>query len=287
MGLVMERDKAVEGYETVPLAVGDAGAENGRALLRRRSAWRGRVRPSRRGVMYVLCLGDEFVSDDVVSWYTDRGFHFYAADLREVGKSGRSPRDGKAAAEDLGECFDSLDAAAARLRGDDDIDTLVVCAHGAGALVVALWCHARRGSGAAEALILARPHLGRPHLGRPHLGGAHLGGRSPWRGSPMIAGAQRRLRHGLDIACPVLVMSPAADWETPGAAGGAGSHLVARVLARGRATIRLGEHVTWLNMAAGLPGDPHPSAAERRRFFVELSRWLSAYLSAEVRDQLL
>ena len=74
------------GYETVPLlipgAVGDA--EGGQvAVLRRRSA-----RRSKRAVVYVHCLGDAFVPADLVGWYTDRGFHFYAADLRAVGNGG-------------------------------------------------------------------------------------------------------------------------------------------------------------------------------------------------------
>jgi hypothetical protein len=241
-------------------------------------------------VVYVLCLGDEFVADDVVSWYTDRGFHFYAADLREVGRPGRSRRDAKAAAEDLGECFRCLDAAAAHLREADAIDTVVVCGHGSGAVIAALWCHARRGSQPADALILARPSLGRSHLA------AWPAWRAPGSTaeSPLLAGARRRLRQGLDIACPVLVMCPATGWEVPGGAGGL---LPSRSLAGRRATVRLGEHVTWLKMPPGLPGVPrqagHPVGPAaglvggRRRFFDELGRWLGAYLSAEIRDQLL
>ena len=89
MGLTTEHDgpgtpgRPVAGYETVPLLVagtmGGAG-RGGAAVLRRRTA-----RPSRRAVVYVHCLGDSFVPADLVGWYTDRGFHFYAADLRAVG----------------------------------------------------------------------------------------------------------------------------------------------------------------------------------------------------------
>ena len=273
----MGRDKTAEDYEAVPLAstheggLSQNGQQSSRALLWRRGAWLDTAHRTRRAVIYPLCLGDDFVTDDVVSWYTDRGFHFYAADLRTVGGQGGSPRDGKTAADDLEECFGCLDAAVGHLRAAGTADTTVVSAHGAGALVAALWCHARRGSRPADALILARPHLARPPLG----------GRAAWRGSPMIAGAQRRLRQGLDISCPVLVMCPAADRE------GASGPLVSRVLGRGRATIRLGEHVTWLDLAAGLPGQPEPDGQGRRRYFDELSRWLGAYLSGQIRDQLL
>jgi hypothetical protein len=291
-------------YEAVPLAMG----QDGTAVLRRRSA-----RPSSRAVVYVLCAGDDFVTDDVVTWYTGRGFHFYAADLREVGRPGRSPADAKVAAEDLGECFRCLDAAAAHLRDNDDIAHLVVCGHGSGALIAALWCHARRGSRPADALILARPDLGGRAGWRPPVRALRPrrklpGGDPAARRTPLIAGARRRVRQGLDIACPVLVMCPAAGWEVPGGAGGL---LGAPALVGGRATIRLGEHVTWLKMAGGLPGEPPPGRPpyaaplpakplpavppasrvpprpQRRRFFDELGRWLGAYLSGEIRDQLL
>jgi hypothetical protein len=65
MGLATERDGTPDGYEAVPLAAGQGGTRAGRAVLRRRSA-----RPSRRGVVYVLCAGDDLVPDDVVNWYT-------------------------------------------------------------------------------------------------------------------------------------------------------------------------------------------------------------------------
>ena len=99
MGLIMEHDRPdwpdrpAEGYETVPLlipgAVGDADG-NGVAVLRRRTA-----RPSKRAVVYVHCLGDSFVPAELVSWYTSRGFHFYAADLRAVGSGGAGAAAGK------------------------------------------------------------------------------------------------------------------------------------------------------------------------------------------------
>lgn len=270
----MGRDTTAQDYEAVPLASGTPGQDGqqgARALLRRRGAWQDGAHRHQRAVIYPLCLGDDFVTDDVVTWYTFRGFQFYAADLREVGGQGGSPRGSKTAAEDLEACFGCLDAAVAHLRDAGEAGITVVSAHGAGALVAALWCHARRGSRPADALILARPQLARPALG----------GWATWRGSPMIAGAQRRLRQGLDISCPVLVMCPAADRETAVGAR------VSRVLRRGAATIRLGEHVTWLYLAAGLPGQPEAAGQGRRRYFEELSRWLGAYLSGQIRDQLL
>jgi Serine aminopeptidase, S33 len=283
MGLIMEHGGPLEGYETVPVA-NAAGEPQGcrPAVLRKRS-----IRPSKRAVMYVHCLSDSFVTADLAGWYTDRAFHFYAADLRAVGTGGaRAVPDGNRAATELGECFAGLDAAAAHLRAADAIETLVVSAHAAGAVIAALWCHARRGSRPVDALILAGPDLGAGQPGQPGRAARRWLARPRTAGeggsSPLLAGAQRRLRRGLDIACPVLVMCPPGERDAPGGTGG-----MLRMLAGGRVTIQLGEHVTWLTLGAGLPGQVPSAGPERRRFLDELSRWLSAYLSAEIRDQLL
>jgi hypothetical protein len=283
MGLIMEHDGQADGYEPVPVpAVAGEAHSGGVAVLRRRSA-----RPSKRAVMYVHCLTDSFVPADLAGWYTDRAFHFYAADLRAVGSGeGRTGPDGNRAAGELGECFECLDAAAAHLRAADAVETLVVSAHAAGALIAALWCHARRGSRPVDALILTSPDLGPGHPGRVAarwLPRARIAGEGRAT-SPLLAGAQRRLRHGLDIPCPVLVMCPPGDWD---ASGGAGGLLGLRALAGGRATFHLGEHVTWLKLDGGRPGQVPSADPGRRGFFDEIGRWLSAYLSAEIRDQLL
>jgi serine aminopeptidase S33 family len=298
MGLVMEHEQAIDGYELVPFAAA------GGPLLRRLT-----VRPSGRAAVYVHGPGDPFVPAEVAGWYTDRGFHFYAADLREVGGPWAGPPSSRGAAEDLGECFRLLDATVAHLHEVAETDTVVMAAHGTGALVAALWCHARRGSRPADALILVSPHLRgggpRPRRGwaarvaptRVHAraasgtpgGGAGTGGAAAagWWLAPMVTGAQRRVRRGLDISCPVLVMCPASGWDAPGGAGG----LLPRALfTGGRVTVRLGEHVTWLKLDDGVGGRPPPgtaAAAWQRQFFDELNRWLSAYLSGQIRDRLL
>ena len=285
-------DRQVEGYETVPLLIaGTAGNANGNgmAVLRRCPA-----RPSKRAVVYVHCLDDSFVPPDLAGWYTDRGFHFYAADLRTLGGSGPEAPDAGRAAGALGECFACLDAAVSHLRAADTIQTVVVSGHAAGALVAALWCHARRGSRPVDALVLANPELrtGRRWRARARAvraNGAAGAGRPP----PLLSGAQRRLGRGLEIACPVLVMCPAAPGHGPGGTGGLrprgvlGALGTPGTLAGRRATTRLGEHVTWLTLEGGLPGQAPAPAPQRRHVLDELGRWLSAYLSGQIRDQLL
>jgi hypothetical protein len=45
--------------------------------------------------------------------------------------------------------------------------------------------------------------------------------------------------------------------------------------------------VTWLRLDGAQPGQALPGGAARRLLFDELARWLSAYLSGQIRDQLL
>jgi len=215
-------------------------------VLRRRSAL-----PTRRSVLYLHCDRDTFVPEDLVCWYTERGFHFYVADLRPQDHLDR-PRRPRGQAPGRGECLAGLDAACRHLRDTEGIDMIIVSAHSADALTAALWCDARRDAGLADALILSAPAFG------------------------------RRLRRGLDIACPVLVLSPAGEPETQG-------RVTARLRRRGdAAAVRLGPHVTWLRLEGGLGGPAcGADADDRRRFFDELGRWLGAYMYGQVRDQLL
>ena len=212
-------------------------------MLRRRSAL-----PTRRCVLYLQCQRDPFVPEDLVTWYTERGFHFYVADLRPPeaadGAARRRPR------REPGGRPAQLDAACRYLREAEGIDMIIVSAQGAGALTAARWCDARRDAGPADALILSRPAFG------------------------------HRLRRGLTIACPVLVLSPAGE-----PAGG--SRWSRRGARRDRSAVRLGPHVTWLRLDDGLDGPPPDAAADRRRFFDEVGRWLGAYMYGSVRDQLL
>jgi hypothetical protein len=246
VALIAEHDDMIDGYEAVqlPPAPRKPGRKNA-AMLRRRSA-----RTTKRAVLYLHCLADSFVPEDLASWYTERGFHFYVADLRPQARLGESAR-GRPAAPDVSECLGALDAMSGYLRESEAIDTVVVSAHGAGALVAALWCDARRATNPADALILAGPAFGR---GRPHRTLVRSRKRIP---AGQAASTQRRLRHGLDIACPVLVMCTAAEWDAP-EAGRRGKRLTHQP--GGHGTIRLGPHVTWLRLDESLTGPLPPTA---------------------------
>ena len=83
----------------------------------------------------------------------------------------------------------------------------------------------------------------------------------------------------LDITCPVLVISAGSSWRDT------------RREQRGKDSIRLGQHVTWLQIdataRAGSSGNALGPPSQRRRLFDEMGRWLGAYMYGQVRDQLL
>ncbi len=161
MGLIAHVDGAAEGYEEValPLFHDEPQAAPGRspAVLRRRSA-----RPTKRAVIYLHCMKDAFVPADLAGWYTERGFQFYVADLRTP--RGPAPDSGPVSPA---EYFACVDAAVQHVRDADGIETVVLCAHGSGALIAALWCHARRGGLPADALVLTSPEFGRRLVAGP------------------------------------------------------------------------------------------------------------------------
>ena len=248
MGLTTERGSAADGYEAVPVPLASGEATEGTAvMLRRRSAL-----PTRRCVLYLHCRPDTFVPEDLVGWYTERGFHVYVADLR--------PQEGQRADRSQAGRFARLDAACRCLREAEGHDMIILTAESADAATAAQWCDARREAGGPDALILSSPVFG------------------------------RRLRRGLDIGCPVLVLSTAG--------GGAGRRLRPR-RAKDPGAVKLGPHVTWLRLDSGLDarangerqpngaGQPPDGNADRRQFFDEMGRWLGAYMYGGVRDQLL
>ena len=278
MGLITDVHGTAEGYEAValPLLLGEPSGTHGLdgAVLRRRSA-----RPTKRAVIYLHCMSDSFVPADLASWYTERGFHFYVADLRRLRDPGRPPAETQA--EELGEYLACLDTAVRHVRDADGIETVVLCAHATGAIIAALWCHARRASQPADALVMASPSFGSGSWVARTVGRRVTvpSRRTP----PLLTVARRRVRRGLDISCPVLVLCPSEDWDAPGGTGG----LLAIPVAGRKTTIRLGAHVTWLRLDGAQPGQALPGGAARKRVFDELARWLSAYLSSQIRDQLL
>lgn len=309
MTLVTRRGTG-DGYEAVIMPAIQAGA-NGAAVFRRRSA-----RPSRRAVLHLHDLAESFAPADLARWYNDRGFHFYVADLDPrlslAGPARRIPRP-------VGVSLHQLDLACAHLREEEGIAKIILSAHGPAALAAALWCDTRRDRGQADALILTDPVFSRSAPARldiacPVLVISGLGNQPGWspgssaadrssgpdRSSGTTSAGQRPGPSGTDLSSGTTGAGQRPGPSGPDRSSGSGravrparaarAAVAARLARRPPGPVRLGAHVTWLNLdhpapasmeevdepggagALGQGGDPG------RQLFSEMGRWLGAYM---------
>ncbi|TIC86680.1 alpha/beta hydrolase [Nocardioides sp. GY 10127] len=113
--------------------------------------------PTRRAVLYVHGFSDYFFQVDFARWWLDRGYDFYALDLR---KYGRSLRDGQTPAfvTDLDQYGEELAEAWERITVRDGHTHVIGAAHSTGGLVLPLWLDAARPAGLAG-VVLNSPWL--------------------------------------------------------------------------------------------------------------------------------
>ena len=114
---------------------------------------RASVAPTRRAVLHVHGFADYFFHTELAEWWAERGYDFFALDLRKAGRS-LLPHQTAHFVEDLGDYFADLDAAWSEVSRDHD--HVIASAHSTGGLVVPLWAHHRRPS-TLTALVLNAP----------------------------------------------------------------------------------------------------------------------------------
>ncbi len=120
-------------------------------LVRRRAPG-----PARRAVLYVHGFVDYFFQTHLADFYVDRGWDFYAIDLRKYGRS-LLPHQTPNFCRSLTEYFPELDEAARLIREIDGHDVLMVNAHSTGGLISPLWLHARRAANPVDGLFPDTP----------------------------------------------------------------------------------------------------------------------------------
>ncbi|KUL30492.1 alpha/beta hydrolase [Actinoplanes awajinensis] len=120
-------------------------------LIRRRAE-----QPSRRAVLHVHGFVDYFFQTHMADFFVERGWDFYALDLRKYGRS-LLPHQTPNFARSLTDYFPELDEAARIIRAEDGHDQLLVTGHSTGGLITSLWAHARRGQGIVDGLFLNSP----------------------------------------------------------------------------------------------------------------------------------
>lgn len=120
-------------------------------LVRRRAET-----PSRRAVLYVHGFVDYFFQTHLADFFVDRGWDFYALDLRKYGRS-LLPHQTPNFCRSLTDYYPELDEAARIIREVDGHDQLLVSGHSTGGLITSLWSHSRRGRGIVDGLFLNSP----------------------------------------------------------------------------------------------------------------------------------
>jgi alpha-beta hydrolase superfamily lysophospholipase len=100
-------------------------------------------RPTTRAVLHVHGFADYFFQTEYAEWWLDRGYDFYALDLRKYGRSIR-PHQTPTYVADLHEYFAEIDLAMWRIVQRDGHDQVVASAHSTGGLTFPLWADERR-----------------------------------------------------------------------------------------------------------------------------------------------
>ncbi len=123
--------------ETIGLPPDDEGPVV-TTLVRRLAA-----QPTGRAVLHVHGFADYFFHTEYAEWWLERGYDFYAVDLRKYGRS-LLPHQTPTYVADLREYFADLDVAWWRVAERDAHDHVVLSAHSTGGLTAPLWADARQ-----------------------------------------------------------------------------------------------------------------------------------------------
>lgn len=138
--------------ETLPLEPDGEGEVVATLVSRRTTVERG----SRRAVLHLHGFCDYFFQTPAADFWVERGYDFYALDLRKYGRSLR-PHQTPNFVLDLAEYDEELDLALRLITRRDGHDHVVVTGHSTGGLIASLWLH--RTEAPVRGLVLNSPWL--------------------------------------------------------------------------------------------------------------------------------
>jgi alpha-beta hydrolase superfamily lysophospholipase len=189
-------DELGDGYEqrTIPLGEDPDGEGTVEATLVRRTP----PDAVEAAVIYVHGFSDYFFQRELADFFTERGFAFYALDLRKCGRSRREGQTGHYVS-DLALYDAELEQALAIVREETDGKPVVLSAHSTGGLILPLWLD----------------RLNRRPGGSKAAGVAGLVLNSPWfdlQGKPMMRSVGTQVIGALAKVRPTSVIKlPATD----------------------------------------------------------------------------
>lgn len=282
--------------------------------------------PTTKAVLHLHGFADYFFQTEYAEWWTERGYDFYALDLRKYGRSLR-PHQTPNFVTDLREYFSEIDEAWDRVSSRDGHTEVVISAHSTGGLVVGLWADDRRPvelsgavlnspwvdlPGSAALRVLSRLALTaissrQPmrEIKRPVTGfygrSLHREHEGEWDFNLLwkpiesftvyaawlrtVRDGHARLHRGLDLRCPVLVLS--SDRSSLPQEMGEDVHstdIVLDVAQIRRWATCYGPHVTYLAIE-GARHDVVLSRAEpRRAAYDAIATWMTAWVDPPKRS---
>ena len=164
--------------ETIGLPPDDEGSVVATLVSRRAQ------KPTSRAVLHVHGFADYFFHTEYAQWWLDRGYDFYALDLRKYGRSIR-PHQTPTYVADLHEYFAEIDLAMWRIAERDGHGQVIASAHSTGGLTFPLWADERQPP-QLTGMVLNSPWFdlpGKPLLRSPAAGALldRVGRRQPMR----------------------------------------------------------------------------------------------------------
>lgn len=118
-----------------------------------------RIHRSDSAVIYLHGWADYFFHDHLASWFNEKGYDFYALELRKYGRS-LLPHQKPNYCRDLQEYFPEIDSAIQRVVQRDKHQHLIVFGHSTGGLTASLYAARGKKRQEIDGLILNSPFLG-------------------------------------------------------------------------------------------------------------------------------
>jgi alpha-beta hydrolase superfamily lysophospholipase len=278
--------------------------------------------PTTRAVLYVHGFCDYFFHTEFARWWTDRGWDFYALDLRKHGRSLR-PHLTPGYVEDVAEYFEELDLAWQAITQRDGHERVLLSAHSTGGLTGALWADERQhplaglvlnspwvdmhgpfwlrlGSNVIRQLGSYQPRREIPRSVSPFYGQAlHRAFQGEWdydlawkplESWPVYAGWLRAIRRGhdrvhrgLDVPAPVLVLTSGATGRPQEMSEKVfTTDIVLDVEQMRRWATEVGKHVTVVSIDGAIHDVVLSRPQVRARVYAQLERWLTAYVDTNM-----
>jgi alpha-beta hydrolase superfamily lysophospholipase len=308
--------------ETIPLPPDDEGEVVATLVLRTAAALTGKA------VLHLHGFADYFFQTGYAEWWCERGYDFYALDLRKYGRS-LLPHQTPNYITDLRDYYPEIDAAWERVTGRDGHDEVILSAHSTGGLEAGLWADDRRPAQLAGAVmnspwldlqghplvrVISRPALTAIAARQPmreirrtvtghYTRSLHKDHDGEWEFNLLwkpvesftvyagwlraIRDGHARLHRGLDLPCPVLVLSSGRSSVPEEMSEEVhGTDIVLDVTQIRRWATAYGPHITYVAIE-GARHDVVLSREEpRRAAYDAISTWLTAWVDPPKRSLL-